>query len=52
MKDLVSKVFRSKRIKIKDRYVEFIKNLSKSEIKKKVFLKLANAKEDEKEEDF
>ena len=40
------------RIWTKDKYAEFTRKLSKLEIKRKVFLRLANTKEDEKEEDF
>ncbi len=37
---------------MKDEYVEFIGRLSKPEIKRKIFLRLANVEEDEEEEDF
>ncbi len=51
MKDLVGKVSESTRIWTKDEYTEFTKKLSKSKIKRNVFLRLVKAEEDEKEED-
>ncbi len=35
----------------KDEYAEFIRKPSKPKVKRKIFLRLANTKEDEKEED-
>ncbi len=52
MKDLVGEVSGGTRIWIKDEYIEFTKRLSKLEVKRKVFLRLANVDEDEEEEDF
>ncbi len=49
--DLVGEVSGGTRIQTKDKYVEFIGRLSKPEVKRKVFLRLANAEEDEEEED-
>ncbi len=46
MKDLFGKVLGSTRIWTKDEYAEFTGRLSKLEVKKKVFLRLANAEED------
>ena len=51
MKDLVGKESGNTRIWIKDEYTEFTGRLSKPEVKKKVFLRLANAEEDEEEKD-
>ncbi len=51
MKDLVGEVSGGTRIWTKDEYAEFIGRLSKLEVKRKVFLRLANAEEDEEEED-
>lgn len=47
MENLVSKVPGDACIEIKDENAEFIKKLSKSEIKIRVFSKLANTKKDE-----
>ena len=52
MKDLISKISKCIYIWTKDEYAEFTKKLSKQEVKKKIFLKLANVEEDEEEEDF
>ena len=35
----------------KDKYAKFIKKLSKPEVKKKIFLRLANTEKDKKEKD-
>ncbi len=51
MKDLVDKVSRGTRIWNKDEYAKFIKRLSKLGVKRKRFLRLANAEKDEEEED-
>ncbi len=51
MKDLVGKVSGGTHIWTKDEYAEFTERLSKPEVKRKVFLRLANAEEDEEEED-
>ncbi len=51
MKDLVGEVSGSTRIWTKDEYAKFTGRLSKPEVKRKVFLRLANAEEDEEEED-
>ena len=51
MKDLIGEVSGGMRIWTKDKYAEFTKKLSKSEVKRKVFLRLANVKKDEQEED-
>ncbi len=51
MKDLVSKISGSTHIWTIDEYAEFTGWLSKSEIKWKVFLRLANVEEDEEEKD-
>ncbi len=51
MKDLVREVSGGTHIWTKDEYAEFTGRLSKPEIKRKVFLRLANAEEDEEEED-
>ncbi len=51
MKDLVGDISGGTCIWIKDKYAEFTKRLSKPEVKRKVFLKLANVEEDEEEED-
>ncbi len=50
MKNLVGKVPKGTHIWTKDEYIEFTGRLSKPELKKKVFLRLANAEEDEEEE--
>ncbi len=50
MKDLVGKVSRGTCIWTKDEYAEFTRGLSKPEVKRKVFLRLANAEEDEEED--
>ncbi len=51
MKDLVGEVLGGTRIWTKDKYTEFTGRLSKLEVKRKVFLRRANAEEDEEEED-
>ena len=51
MKDLVGKISGDIRIWTKNKYAKFTKRLNKPEVKKKVFLRLANMKKDEKEED-
>ncbi len=51
MKDLVGEVSVGTRIWTKDEYTEFTGRLSKPEVKRKVFLRLANEEEDEEEED-
>ncbi len=51
MKDLVSEVSGGTHIWTKDEYAEFTGRLSKPEVKRKVFLRLANTEEDEKKED-
>ncbi len=51
IKDLVGEVSGGTRIWTKDKYAELTGRLSKPEVKRKVFLRLANAKEDEEEED-
>ncbi len=51
MKDLVGEISRGMYIWTKDKYVEVIGKLSIPEIKKKIFLRLANAEKDKKEED-
>lgn len=51
MNDLINKISRDIYISSKDKYVEFIRKLSKLEVKNKVFLKLANAEKDKKKED-
>ncbi len=50
MKDPVGEVSGGMRIWTKDKYAEFTGKLSKPEVKRKVFLRLANAEEDEEEE--
>lgn len=53
IEDLVSKIPRDQRIWTKDKYIEFIRKLSKQlEVKKKIFLRLANAEEDKEEEEI
>lgn len=51
MNDLVNKISRDIYILSEDKYIEFIKKLSKLEVKNKVFLKLVNAEKDKKKED-
>ncbi len=51
MKDLVGEVSGGMHIWTKDEFAEFTGRLSKPEVKKKVFLRLANVEKDEKEED-
>ncbi len=51
MKDLVGEVSKGTCIWTKDEYTEFTGRPSKPEVKKKVFLRLANTEEDEEEED-
>lgn len=48
--DLVSQVLEDTYIQTKDRYAGYIRMLIRLEVKKKVFLKLANVKKDKKEE--
>ena len=43
---MISKVSESMHIWTKDEYAKFTKRLSKSEVKKKVFLRLASMKKD------
>ena len=52
MKDLASEISEGMHISTKDEYVEFIRKLSKPEVKRKVFLRLINTEEDEEEKDF
>lgn len=51
MKNLVGEVTGDTHIQIQDEYAEFIKILSKLEVKRRVFLKLANVVEEEKEDE-
>ncbi len=51
MKNLIGKISGGMHIWTKDEYVEFTGRLSKPEVKRKVFLRLANAEKDEEEED-
>ncbi len=51
MKDLGGEVSGGTCIWTKDEYAKFTGRLIKPEVKKKVFLRLANAEEDEEEED-
>ena len=51
MKDLVSEESEGTCIWTKDKYIEFTKKLSKLEVKKKIFLRLANTEENEEEKD-
>ncbi len=51
MKNLICKESGGMCIWTKDEYAEFIKRLSKPEVKKKVFLKLINVEEDKKEDE-
>ncbi len=51
IKDLVDEVSGATRIWTKDKYTEFTKRLNKLEVKRKVFLRLANVEKDKKEED-
>ncbi len=48
---LVGRVSGSTHIWTKKKYAKFTKRLSKTELKRKVFLRLINVEEDEKEED-
>ncbi len=52
MKDRFSELSGGTHIWTKDEYAEFTGRLSKPEVKRKVFLSLANMEKDEKEEDF
>lgn len=52
MKDLVSKVLGDASIRIKDKYVEFIKKFSQPKIKKNIFLRLVKMQEKKEKEDF
>ncbi len=49
--NLVGEILGSTRIWTKDEYAEITGRLSKSEVKRKLFLRLANAEEDEEQED-
>lgn len=51
MKDIISNISKNINIWIKEKYIKFTKKISKVKIKKKVFLKLVNAKKDEEEKD-
>ncbi len=51
MKDLVGEVSGGMHIITKDLFAEFTRRLSKPEVKRKVFLRLANMKKDEEKED-
>ncbi len=51
IKDLFGEISGGTRIWTKDEYVELTGRLSKPEVKRKVFLRLANAEEDKEEED-
>lgn len=50
IKDLVGKVLRGIYIWTKDKFIKVIGMLNRSEVEKKVFLRLANVERDEKEE--
>ncbi len=52
IKDLVGEVSKGSYIWTKDEYAEFTGRLSKPEVKKKVFLRLTNAKEDKEEDSW
>lgn len=51
IKDWVSKVSRDIYIWIQDKYTEFIEKLNRPEMKNKVFIRLANIKNDKEDED-
>lgn len=52
IRDIVGKGSKNTIILTKDKFIEFTKIPSRPEVKRKVFLRLINVKEDEKEEKF